>query len=302
VDTARARFMGAGGTPAERRSSLLHALLPTLDIHTTDSLLAPSSWPTCSHLTSLQLGDALDLCIFPGDPERDVEHLRSALQATSLVALEVVAADNLMLGTLAGVSNLTRLTSLSITSLHTASLDGEAGAQAAASISRLSNLRQLTIRCTHQHHVPQVALGSVGPACWAHLTRLTSLSVTFCCVDLRQLAPLQQLQRLDVRGSPVCAGSLTSLFPLTRLTKLSSGVSPWIPPVYALEPVGGDMPEEVVVPAAWREGLRVLRWGCGDVALTPALLSQLTSLVKLRAYGLVVTPEGCRCVFAFGWC
>jgi hypothetical protein len=289
VDGARARFSGAGDTPAEQRSSLLHALLPTLDIHTTDFPLAPSSWPTCSYLTSLQLGNG---CHY----STNADCLHAALQATSLVALEVAAADDDRLALLAGISNLTRLASLSIVSRHTESLDGEAGAQVVASIALLSKLQQLTIRCINQE--PQLALGPGGPACWAHLTRLTSLSLTSRCVDLRQLAPLQQLQRLDVQGSPVCVGSLTSLFALTRLTALRSGKSRWTPTTYTSEPDGSALQEEeeVVVPAAWREGLRVLHWGCGDSATTPALLSQLTSLVELHAHGLVVTPEACRCV------
>jgi hypothetical protein len=305
VGATRARFTGAGDTPAERRSSLLQAMLSSLTLHANRFPLAPSSWPTCSHLTSLKLGNGPSY----SEPPKDL--LRAALQATSLVALGVAAADNNdKLTSLAGVSNLTRLTSLSITSLHIESLDREAGAQASASIARLGNLRQLTIRCTRQHHAqdpgphgsPPHDADPGDPPCWAHLTRLTSLSLTSRCVDLHQLAPLQQLQHLDVEGSPVCAGSLASLFPLTRLTSLSSGKCKANvnrrerPAEYTEQPGSSAAQEEAVVPAAWREGLRVLRWGCGDIALTPALLSQLTSLVELHIHGLVVTPEACRCV------
>jgi hypothetical protein len=239
-------------------------------------LMAPSSWPACNALTRL-------VATTPKDPDPALL-LAAALQTTSLVSLQVDMQGDAASGTLQDISRLRRLTHLSFHHKACSSTP-----LLLAAIASCSSLRQLTadVEPADDSPAPDV------PRSWSQLTGLTYLDLVSSFSELSRLTALKALQSLSFKEESSCNITLTTLYPLTTLTLLSHKL------VH-----GGDAQDEAdagsthcqpeVVPAAWREGLKELKWSCKGSGCLP-LVAQLTSLTALNLDNLQMTPEACRC-------
>jgi hypothetical protein len=266
----RFHFKGQGSTPAEIRSHLQRQI--TMFSSSTD-FLAPSSWPACSCLISLQASYTHPL------PQQLMRQLAAAMQTTSLASLHVSADGTDILNLLSNVSNLCGLTSLTIAADHVTS---STPPSVLAAIAALTNLQALDTTTSFVEGAPPTDI----PPSWSQLQHLTLLRLKASSVDLRQVSMLPALQELQLGAYTTPVGTLASLFPLTGLTALHCSDEPAVPEASISS-------ERVAVPAAWRAGLRNLEWSCRDSFCIP-VVAQLTGLVDLELLDVELTPAVVR--------
>jgi hypothetical protein len=249
-------------------------------------ILAPGSWPAGQCLTSLRLGDV--------STHQGAQYCALAMMTTSLVDLQVASESPSMPAALLQVSNLHALTRLSLkTSADSNELDIGPHPAVAGAIGALSNLQRLRLDNWLFGSTTEGDERGEVPASWGHLTALTSFKAYGTRFNLRELRSLRSLQELDIANCCVARGSMSTLFPLTGLTRLRM---PNVEDDYAHdedgeEGAGAARDEEV--PQQWKQGLKELFLDEASPG-TLHVVSQLTGLEDLQLYFVHIKHELCR--------